>query len=91
MIASKDFTTRARKIAADITHRGFINRTLGGYEVVRDEKIARFQDWGAARQAAADVKYETINHLDKYLEEFTSKIEARGGKVFSGEHRTAGV
>ena len=82
MIAYRDFTASARKAAANITHRGFIQKALGGYEVVRDEKISRFQDWGAARQAAADVKYDTINHLDKYLEEFTANLEARGGKVF---------
>lgn len=82
MIAYKDFTARSRKIAANVTHRGFINRTLGGYEVKRDEKISKFQNWGAARQAAADVKYETINHLDKYLEEFTAKAAANGIKIF---------
>ena len=82
MIAYKDFTARSRQIAANLTHRGFINKALGGYEVKRDENISKFQNWGAARQAAADVKYETINHLDKYLEEFTAKIESRGVKVF---------
>ena len=83
MIAfSKDFSARSRKVAGNLTHRGFINKSLGGYEIKRDESIARFQSWGAARQAAAEVKWEAINHLDSYLEEFTAKFEARGGKVF---------
>ena len=83
MIAfSKDFAARSRKVAGNLTHRGFINKSLGGYETKRDESIAKFQSWGAARQAAAEVKWEAVNHLDKYLEEFTAKFEARGGKVF---------
>src|SRR5205085_5243856 len=32
-------------------------------------------------QAAAETKWEAINHLDKYLESFVSKLEARGTKV----------
>ena len=28
------------------------------------------------------MKWETVNHLDKYLEEFTAKFESHGGKVF---------
>src|SRR5205807_7044588 len=42
---------------------------------------ASFQDWAAARQAAAETKWEAINHLDKYLTEFADKLEARGTKV----------
>lgn len=83
MIASaKDFAVRSRRVAADVIHRGFIGKALGGYEIKRDENIARFQDWGSARQAAAEIKWEAVNHLDQYLEEFTAKIAARGTKVF---------
>ena len=78
----KDFAARSRKIAANVTHRDFINRALGGYETKRDENIARFQDWGAARQSAADIKWDAVNHLDRCLEEFTAKISARGTRVF---------
>ena len=35
----------------------------------------------SARQTAAEIKWDAINHLDKYLEEFVGKIEARGTKV----------
>ncbi len=82
MIASKDFAARSRQVAADLTHRGFIHKALSGYELKRDENIGKFQNWGAARQSAAEIKWETINHLDHYLVEFTSKLEARGAKVF---------
>ena len=42
---------------------------------------AAFQDWQGARQAAAERKWEAINHLDVHLEAFASKLEARGTKV----------
>lgn len=82
MIAfSKDFKAQARRIARDLRHRGLIQTALKKYEVKRDEKKANFQDWESARQAASEIKWEAINHLDKYLEEFASKLEARGTKV----------
>ena len=34
----------------------------------------RFQDWEAARLAAAETKWEAINHLDKYLSEFADNL-----------------
>jgi len=37
---------------------------------------------GTRRQAAAEIKYEVINHLDQYLEQFARNLEARGAKVF---------
>ena len=34
-----------------------------------------------ARQAAAEIKWEAINHLDRHLESLAAKLEARGAKV----------
>lgn len=82
MIAfSKQFQESARKITADLGHRFLIQKALKGYEVKRDENKARFQDWGAAREAARTIKTEAIEHLDSYLEEFVRNIEARGTQV----------
>jgi L-lactate dehydrogenase complex protein LldF len=82
MIAfAKKFKAYATQYAADLRHRQLIQKALRGYEIKRDENRARFQNWEQARQAAAEVKYETINHLDRYLEQFVRNIEARGVKV----------
>jgi L-lactate dehydrogenase complex protein LldF len=51
------------------------------YQAVRDKTQTAFQDWGAARQAAAETKWEAINHLDKHLVQFADQLEKRGGKV----------
>ena len=79
---ASDFKTAATKLTADLRHRGLIQRALKSYEVKRTEFTARYQNWSEARQSASEIKWEAINHLDKYLREFIEKIEARGTKVF---------
>jgi len=78
---SKQFKTDAKRVAGDLRHRGLIQGALRKYEASRDLHKASFQDWQGARQAAAERKWEAINHLDKYLEMFAAKLEARGTKV----------
>ncbi len=77
----QDFLVQARIVASDLRHRGLIQRALGKYEVARDRKQAAFGSWQSARQAAAETKWDAINHLDAYLDEFAQKLEARGTKV----------
>jgi L-lactate dehydrogenase complex protein LldF len=75
------FLKNARRMTADLTHRAWIQNALKGYIVKRDERKAQFQDWQQARQNAAEIKWDALNHLDRYLEEFTAKAEARGAKI----------
>jgi L-lactate dehydrogenase complex protein LldF len=79
--ASK-FNTQASKLTADLDHRAKIQTALASYEKARDEKKAQYQDWQAAREGAAKIKWEAINHLDTYLVDFVKKLTARGTKVF---------
>ncbi|MEO7317895.1 MAG: hypothetical protein ABIZ56_02785 [Chthoniobacteraceae bacterium] len=83
MIAPVDqFREDATRVAHDDEHRRRIQGALGKYYIARDQQVGRYQDWHAARQAAGEIKWEAVNHLDRYLEEFATKLEARGGKVF---------
>ncbi len=75
------FMKQARVMAGDLRHRKIIRTALGNYYIVRDKRKASFQDWQSARQLAAEIKWEAVNHLDKHLEEFVTKLEARGTKV----------
>jgi L-lactate dehydrogenase complex protein LldF len=75
------FKHDARRLSADLRHRRIIQTAMGKYEVGRDQRKAAFQNWEGARQLAADTKWEVINHLDRYLEEFVRNLEARGTKV----------
>jgi L-lactate dehydrogenase complex protein LldF len=83
---ASQFKEDAQRLTRDLRHRQLIQTALGKYEVVRDQRKAAFQDWSAARQAAAETKWDALNHLDQYLEEFVSKIEARGTKVHWAEN-----
>lgn len=82
VVPSSQFHRDAERVTHDLRHRGLIQKALGGYYVKRDEQKARFADWQEARILAGEVKYEAINHLDKYLVEFADNISARGAKVF---------
>jgi L-lactate dehydrogenase complex protein LldF len=75
------FTDAAQRVAGDLRHRRLIQTALGKYKVARDARESGFQNWQAARQWAAETKWEAINHLDRYLEMFVEKLESRGTKV----------
>jgi len=79
---ARQFNESARHYTADLHHRDLIQKALAGYYARRDEFKSRFQSWPAARDLAAEIKREAINHLDRYLDEFVSRLEARGTKVF---------
>ncbi len=78
---ARQFLEQARVITRDLGHRGLIRTALAKYEVVRARTESAFQDWQAARQAAADTKREAMSRLDRYLEDFADRLEARGTKV----------
>jgi L-lactate dehydrogenase complex protein LldF len=78
----KEFNESARRYTADLSHRARIQKALAGYYTRREEYQNRFQDWAGARDLAAEIKREAINRLDRYLDEFASRLEARGAKVF---------
>jgi L-lactate dehydrogenase complex protein LldF len=75
------FLKDAQRMTRDLRHRLLIRTALRNYEVVRDQRRTAFQNWQAARQAAAETKWEAINHLDRHLIEFADKLAARGTKV----------
>ena len=76
------FKARAAQVTKDLVHRATIRTAMASYEKARDEKKALFQDWQAARDGAAAIKWEAINHLDDYLSRFAERMAARGTKVF---------
>jgi L-lactate dehydrogenase complex protein LldF len=78
---ASQFLKQARVMAADLRHRNIVRTALGNYETARDQRQASFQDWEGARQLAAETKWEAVNHLDNYLEQFVSKLESRGTNV----------
>jgi L-lactate dehydrogenase complex protein LldF len=76
-----NFNKEAQRTTHNLRLRQFIRMALRGYEVARDKRKGAFQSWESARQAAAETKWEAINHLDTHLESLVAKLEARGTKV----------
>jgi len=79
--AAAQFKKEATTLSKDLRHRAFIRGSLRKYEVARDSKKVRFQSWQQARNAASEIKWQAINHLETHLVEFAKNLEARGAKV----------
>src|SRR5579864_929677 len=84
--AAQEFLRRAAVKSADLTHRQIIRRAIDQYSSSNDRGRSRFADWEAARQRCHEIKWETLNNLDRYLLEFEQRVKDRGGCVFWAEN-----
>jgi L-lactate dehydrogenase complex protein LldF len=75
---ARQFKHDAERLTGDLRHRSLIQTALKKYEVARDARKSRYRDWQSARQTAAEIKWDAINHLDSFLVVFVSMLEARG-------------
>lgn len=80
--AAQEFLRRAAEKSADLTHRQIIRRGIEHYDAAFQRGQARFLNWEAARQRCHEIKWEGVNHLDRYLLEFEKRVKERGGHVF---------
>jgi len=80
--AAQEFLRRAAEKSADLTHRQIIRRGIEHYDAAFHRGQARFLNWEAARQQCHEIKWEGVNHLDRYLLEFEKRVKERGGHVF---------
>jgi len=77
----KQFNEATRAITPDFPYRRWMQNALKGYEQTRAATESRYSDLEAARRGAAQIKWDAIEHLDTYLEEFVRNLEAHGTKV----------
>jgi L-lactate dehydrogenase complex protein LldF len=82
---AEQFLRSAAQKSADLVHRQTIRRAIDHYESAVQRGESRFLDWEAARQRSHEIKWEAVNHLDRYLLEFEEKVKQRGGHVFWAE------
>jgi len=80
------FIAKSTIKAADLEHRRKINFNISKYNAVVPIGKQQFSDVMLAREKAKNRKWEAIEHLDRYLEEFERKITARGAKVIWAEN-----
>jgi len=80
--AAQEFFRQATQKSADLTHRDIIRKGIDSYDAAFARGRTRFADWQAARDRCQQIKWEAINHLDRYLVEFEKHVRERGGHVF---------
>lgn len=61
--------------------RGALKNTTDRFRVARKRASAEFKEFDALRDKAREIKKETIEHLDLYLEMLEENIMKAGGKV----------
>jgi L-lactate dehydrogenase complex protein LldF len=83
---AQEFLRQAAEKAADLTHRQILRAGMDHYQANLTKGRARFADWEAARQRCHEIKWEGVNHLEKYLLEFEARVKERGGHVFWAEN-----
>ncbi len=79
------FRQAAAAKAADPRHRAVIQKAISSYSAAVVRGKSRYADWQEARSLGAQIKWETINHLDRYLEQFERQVIENGGRVFWAE------
>jgi L-lactate dehydrogenase complex protein LldF len=79
--AKQSFVHDAEIKAHDMRHRAILQKATHTHAVGVDKGKLRFVDWEDARSQAARIKWDAINHLDKYLEQFEANVLKRGGHV----------
>lgn len=76
-----DFLTTSRQKAFDLDHRRKMNYSLKQSDMAFQKGKLQFPDLNAARNHANRKKWETIENLGIYLQEFESNFLKAGGKI----------
>jgi L-lactate dehydrogenase complex protein LldF len=82
---SAEFIAKSTIKAADKEHRRKINFNIGKYNAVVPVGKEQFSDVNLAREKAKNLKWRSIETLDKQLEHFEAMITKRGAKVIWAE------
>src|SRR4051812_48986786 len=79
------FLAKSKIKANDLEHKRKVAFNIQKYNdsVVKGKQ--QFANLDVARQKAKNVKWKTIENLDKYLEQFEKKFTANGGRVIWAE------
>jgi L-lactate dehydrogenase complex protein LldF len=71
--------------AANLQHRKTINFNISKYNSVVPIGKTQFIEVDLVRENAKNIKWDAIEHLDKYLEQFENQFIANGGKIIWAE------
>ncbi|WP_316746838.1 LutB/LldF family L-lactate oxidation iron-sulfur protein [Pedobacter gandavensis] len=81
MKISDEFLVKADEKAFDLGHRKTINHNIGKYNVAVERGVSKFENLENSKKKAHVIKWRVMENLDKFLPEFESNFQRRGGKV----------
>ena len=84
-IYAASFLEKSTAKAIDKEHHRKINFNIGKYNAVVPKGKEQFTDLNRVKELAKNKKWDAIEHLDVYLNQFEEKITKRGAKVLWAE------
>ena len=78
---AEDFLIKADEKAFDLDHRKIINHNIGRYHLAVERGLSKFENLENSKRKAHVIKWRVMENLDKFLPEFESNFQRRGGKV----------
>jgi L-lactate dehydrogenase complex protein LldF len=78
---SEPFPKAARRALADSQLRRNLTNATATIRAKRAAVVAELPDWEELRAAGQAIKAETMRHLDRYLEQLETQVQAHGGTV----------
>jgi len=78
---AEEFLTASEDKAFDMGHRRIINYNIGKYDAAVERGLSRIINLENAKRKAHVTKWRVMENLDKFLLEFETNFQKRGGKV----------
>jgi L-lactate dehydrogenase complex protein LldF len=78
---SEQFLVDTEAKAFDVSHRDTINHNIARYDASVAVGLTRFSNLENSKKRAYSTKWKSIENLDRFLLEFESNFNRRGGKV----------
>ena len=80
------FLAKSEVKASDLEHKRKVAFNIQKYNVSVAKGKTQYANLELARQKAKNIKWKTIENLDKYLEQFEKNFTANGGKLIWAEN-----
>ena len=76
-----EFLVASELKAFDMGHRRIINYNIGKYDAAVDKGLLKLINLEHAKRKGHAIKWKVMENLDKFLPEFETNFQKRGGKV----------
>src|SRR4051812_11928445 len=78
---AEDFLVASEQKAFELDHRRIINNNIGKYNNSFEKGLSRMINLDNSKKKGHAIKWKVMENLDKFLPEFESNFQKRGGKV----------